>query len=199
MKFHLLLLAMLLNDLGAADAFWQYQPPAAGANTAPVARTGAGVLGGYTLNNREDGYLRPGVAWPSPRFRDNNNGTITDNATGLIWLKNADAFGLRTWAQALDDCAALASGAAGLSDGSTAGQWRLPNRKELMSLVDYGRSNPSLPSGHQFSSVQSAIYWSSTTDAGTTGNAWVVSITDGAVVSRSKTLTFPVWPVRAGP
>jgi hypothetical protein len=31
-----------------------------------------------------------GVAWPNPRFTDNSDGTVTDNLTGLIWLKNAN-------------------------------------------------------------------------------------------------------------
>ncbi|MGA9347827.1 MAG: hypothetical protein WBW48_03355 [Anaerolineae bacterium] len=34
----------------------------------------------------EDGELLKGVTWPSPRFTDNGNGTVTDNLTGLIWL-----------------------------------------------------------------------------------------------------------------
>ena len=36
---------------------------------------------------------KKGVAWPNPRFTDNGNGTVTDNLTGLIWLKNANCFG----------------------------------------------------------------------------------------------------------
>ena len=35
------------------------------------------------------------------RFIDNHDGTVTDNLTKLIWLKNANAFGFRTWEQAL--------------------------------------------------------------------------------------------------
>ena len=38
----------------------------------------------------DDGDLEKGVAWPNPRFTDNGNGTVTDNLTGLIWLKNAN-------------------------------------------------------------------------------------------------------------
>ena len=38
----------------------------------------------------DDGAIRAGVALPSPRFTDNSDGTITDNLTGLIWLKNAN-------------------------------------------------------------------------------------------------------------
>jgi hypothetical protein len=169
---------------------------------APVPKTGAAFLTSYTLNPLEDGYLRPGVALPRPRFRDNNNGTITDNATGLVWLRNANAFGVQTWAQALDACSTLASGQAGLTDGSTAGQWRLPNREELSSLVDFGRFSPVLPAGHPFSSVQSNSYWSGTSYALNTGNAWHVVFSFGRVITTVKTSTYYVWPVSsvtAGP
>ena len=44
-----------------------------------------------------DGDLQKGVAWPNPRFTDNANGTVTDNLTGLIWLKNANCFGRPVW------------------------------------------------------------------------------------------------------
>ncbi len=56
---------------------------------APVPRTGQTTS--YAV--RDDGALQKGVAWPTPRFTDNNNGTITDNLTGLIWLKNANCIG----------------------------------------------------------------------------------------------------------
>ena len=38
----------------------------------------------------DDGALQKGVPWPTPRFTDNGNGTVTDNLTHLIWLKNAN-------------------------------------------------------------------------------------------------------------
>jgi hypothetical protein len=42
------------------------------------------------------------VAWPEPRFQDNEDGTITDRLTGLIWLKDAACFEPDTWTAALD-------------------------------------------------------------------------------------------------
>lgn len=66
-----------------------------------VPRTGQTVSTSATAG--EDGDLQKGLAWPSPRFTDNGNGTVTDNLTGLIWLKNADCFGFVTtqvWATA---------------------------------------------------------------------------------------------------
>ena len=60
-------------------------------------------------------------AWTGVRFTDNGDGTVTDNLTALIWLKNANCFGAKNWATALSDANALASGSCGLSDGSIAG------------------------------------------------------------------------------
>ena len=85
---------------------------------------------------------RRGVAWPNPRFTDNSNGTVTDNLTGLIWLKNANCFGTQTWANALSAANTLNSGECGLTDGSAEGDWRLPNVREQQSLIDYGRFQP---------------------------------------------------------
>jgi Protein of unknown function (DUF1566) len=93
----------------------------------------------------DDGAQQKGVAWPTPRFTDNNNGTITDNLTGLIWLKNANCFGQKMWGQALTDANALADGDCGLTDDSVASDWRLPNINELHSLIDFGTLSPALP------------------------------------------------------
>jgi len=151
----------------------------------------------------QDGELEKGVSWPSPRFTDNGNGTVTDHLTGLIWLKNANCEGLKTWANALTWCNNLASGSCGLSDGSSAGDWRLPNRYELESLLDMSRYDPALPSGHPFTGdpfagVPSGDYWSSTTYAINTGSAWYVNLSIGVVNGGVKTAAGSVWPVRGG-
>ena len=78
----------------------------------------------------QDGDWQKGVAWPNPRFTDNGNGTVTDNLTGLTWLKNANCYGTRVWATALTDANTLNSGECGLTDGSVEGDWRLPNVRE---------------------------------------------------------------------
>ena len=41
----------------------------------------------------QDGALQKGVELPTPRFSDKSDGTIKDNLTGLIWLKNANCPG----------------------------------------------------------------------------------------------------------
>jgi hypothetical protein len=147
----------------------------------------------------DDGDHQRGVALVSPRFTDNGNGTVTDNQTGLIWLKDADCFGQRVWSNALSDCNGLADGSCGLTDGSQAGDWRLPNVKELYSLVDVGNYNPALPSGHPFTNVQSYYYWSSSTIAYNDDLAFDVYMSSGYVGdSSSKSSNYYVWPVRGG-
>ena len=150
----------------------------------------------------QDGDRLAGVAWPNPRFTDNGNGTVTDNLTGLIWLKNANCFADQAWQSALDSANRLASGSCGLSDGSAVGGWRLPNINELESLVDEQNRSSALPTGHPFSNVQ-ASYWSSSSRASGKYAAWYLSMVDGGVSYDYMPLSYKysfhkVWPVRDG-
>jgi len=152
----------------------------------------------------DDAWERKGAAWPIDRFSDNNDGTVTDNLTGLIWLKNAACFASTTWSKALSDANDLASGACGLSDGSTAGQWRLPNLGELESLVDASAANPAIAAGSSFIQVSDGIYWSSTSYFGGeegSPDAWAIRFSDGRYMNDSvsnvkATSNNAVWPVK---
>ena len=156
----------------------------------------------------QNGDLQSGVAWPNPRFVDNGNGTVVDMLTGLIWLKNANCFGVRNWTTALADANTLASGACGLTDGTVAGQWRLPSRFELESLLDLEYYHPSLSNaagtaqwteGDAFSGVQTRIfYWSSTSAANSPQHAWYLFLYEGDVNYNDKRSDYYVWPVRGG-
>jgi len=158
-----------------------------------------------------DGALEKGVAWPSPRFIDNGDGTVRDTLTDLYWLKNANCTdtvggvkknvgtypGTLNWARALTWSNALAEGNCGLSDGSLAGEWRLPNRRELDSLVDLGQAGPALPAGHPFQNVLlTRNYWSSSTDALLSTSAWYLNLSSGVTGRGGKTGGYFVWPVR---
>ncbi|HUG70825.1 MAG TPA: DUF1566 domain-containing protein [Pirellulaceae bacterium] len=151
---------------------------------------------------------RTGVKWPERRFESDANGigTVTDNLTGLVWLQNANAFGWQTWEQALLKCNSLHSGSIErLNDGSKQGQWRLPNVREIESLVDYGRAGPCLPDGWREAfrpdqdsppSVQPSSYWTSTTVAGAPSEAMFIILGIGPVIFENKEHPFFVWPVR---
>ena len=76
--------------------------------------------------------MQAGRAWPAARFAVQGE-CVTDRLTGLVWPRNADLpGGLRNWQQALDFAGGLSL--CGFDD------WRLPNRKELWSLVNFGAS-----------------------------------------------------------
>jgi len=172
-----------------------FQNPCPDDGPAPVPKTGQNTV----YFPRDDGDLEKGVEWPNPRFTDNSGGTVTDNLTGLIWLKDANCLGARTWQQALMDCQLLAHGQCDLTDGSSLGDWRLPNRFELESLLSLKYTGPAIPSGHPFTNVISAFYWSSTTTAIADDRAWGVNFNNGSTdyFLKSGVLTF-VWPVRGG-
>ncbi len=146
----------------------------------------------------DDGDLERGVTWPTPRFTDNGDGTVTDNLTGLIWLKNANCFGQQTWANALTAANTLNSPECGLSDSSAEGDWLLPNLREQQSLLYYGWYRPALLSGHPFTGVQCNYYWTSTTYAANSSYAWAVNLDGGYDLHDFKTYIAHVWPVRGG-
>jgi hypothetical protein len=173
-------------------------------------------------NTGHDGDIQAGVSWPNPRFTDNSDGTVTDNLTGLMWLKNANCIqtsypgfdndipngdGAVTWQHALDFVAGINSGAYSNCGGGYT-DWRLPNVKELQSLINYGYISPALPntagtgqwtSNNPFTNVQMYYYWSGTTEAEHTFAVWEVDMYDGYVDywDKSGSDNF-VWPVRGG-
>ena len=152
----------------------------------------------------QDGEIRAGMEWPEPRFKDNGDGTVTDNLTGLMWLKNANCFGSMDWQQALDKVADFNANPGSYSCGgyaATYNDWRLPNRKELHSLTAFSRFDPALPEEHPFSDVQvNYEYWSSTTCALHKDQACLVSMFTGAVAGGLKLYYYylNVWAVRGG-
>jgi hypothetical protein len=164
--------------------------------------------GGCTNKTGQDGMWEKGVELPEPRFTVNGDGTVTDNLTGLFWLRNANCFGQKTWQEALDDCNDLSAGYCGLTDGSNPGEWRLSNRRELFSLIHDGYSLPALSNtagtghwveGDPFTNIQYTPYWSATTMDNDRYFAWWVSIRYGFVFYESKNSDSGyVWCVRGG-
>jgi len=155
----------------------------------------------------DDGAVQAGAAWPQPRFADQGDGTVLDLLTGLVWSRDADPMvrrdpdfddqgvagdGAVDWARALAYVDKLnAEAFLGYTD------WRLPNRRELMSLVDYGRSGPALPLYHPFEQIAAGPYWSATSLYENPSRAWTLDPDDGMVWYAAKgSATGHVWPVR---
>ena len=191
MQKHMLKWGVMLMIAVAAWIGWG--TPQALAQRARVPQTGQTT----SYAEGDDGDFQAGVPFPTPRFKDNKNGTVTDNLTGLIWLKNSTCF-TATWAEALTAANTLADGQCSLMDKSRAGDWRLPNIKELLSLIDYNHSFPALPADRPFSQAADN-YWSSTTYARDPTQAWfIITGEDGNTNFTSKIERRPVWPVRGG-
>ena len=153
---------------------------------------GAGKDGGWHARAVRGG-KQPGVfddaALAGTRI-DNGDGTVTDTVTGLMWQQATDPSSPCAWVDALGNAEGLSL--AGHND------WRLPNRNELQSLVDYTRSYPAIDST-LFPDAGFDLYWSSTTDIGSPINVWRINFQDGGVDSSvAKTDSYAFRAVRGG-
>ncbi|MCX5905426.1 MAG: DUF1566 domain-containing protein, partial [Proteobacteria bacterium] len=121
-------------------------------------------------------------------FIDNNDGTITDLSTGLMWQKYA--LSDYTWEQALTFCENL--NMAGYKD------WRLPTWKELLSILDYSSYNPAINITF-FPGTEPGWYWSSTTYMANHSLKWNVLFDYGQVLfSNGELNNYYVRAVRGG-
>jgi hypothetical protein len=111
-------------------------------------------------------------------YVDHHDGTVSDARTGLMWQQADDQndVGRRNWEEALAYCEAL--------DLAKHHDWRLPNYRELASLVDYSRYEPSI---NPIFSCRSDWYWSSSTYVYYPDCACFVNFVDGHVVAYTKT------------
>jgi uncharacterized membrane protein len=134
----------------------------------------------------QDGELQKGLAFS---YTDNADGTVTDSMTGLMWQQATTT--TRTWANALTYCNDNTPGLPGSG-------WRLPNVKELFSLVDFGISSNAKINLTYFPGTPTSGFWPATTFPGT-GNqqlAMVVNFGNGDVNYNNKTVSFYVRCVR---
>jgi len=208
------------------------------ARPAPTGQTGCYATDGSPIDcagTGQDGELQAGVAMPSPRFTDNHDGTVTDHLTGLVWLRagnciadrlphldtdNTAGDGKVTWQHALDFIAGLNYGAHACGQTVNYTDWRLPNVREMESLLNANYIDPVLSNalgdghfseGDPFQGIEHDWYWTSTSRSlygtGPMIHAWVVDLKygnpdPGTLAHSSKAnitgnVNF-VWPVRGG-
>ena len=139
----------------------------------------------------QDAEFRKGIPWPSPRFEIRGD-VVLDNLTGLIWTQDANPAEFPwQWQEALDYISSLNDKKAfGYSD------WRLPNRRELRSLMSHQTKKPALPAGHPFKNIFLGWYWTSTSAAINTAYAWYIHLEGARTFYGSKEQFFLVWPCR---
>jgi len=150
----------------------------------------------------DDGELQTGLEWPVERFRDHKDGTLTDNLTGLMWIKKANCArhyieGASTpeWHQIFDFVNALNNNS--LHDKceeytADYNDWRAPNIHEIASLMRAGLNNqttiaqwlllPGSESGAFAStSLISNPVWTANTFAGNNNQAWIANLETGGI------------------
>jgi hypothetical protein len=200
--------------LGWAGSAMAIDFPATGQTTSYRAEKNDNITGALAVP--DDGAVQAGA---SLSYTDNGDGTITDDNTGLMWEKKGDNGGLHDkdngyyWSGSgnqetiwdwLDDVNAEGgTGFAGYSD------WRIPNAKELQSLVNFQSPPPMTSSAFHSNCVAGATvltgsctavsnYWSSTTWARSTSSAWGVSFYEGLLYPYDKASAPRVRAVRGG-
>jgi hypothetical protein len=173
-------------------------------------------LGAYIdcAGTGQDGEFQAGVA---RSFVDNGDGTVTDNATGLIWEKLSDDDTIHDRDNAYTWENAFAVKVPALNSPAFAGytDWRVPNAFELFTLVDHAALSPHVDAVFDTACAPActvltcscsvgadglAGYWSSTSFDGTFGSlgAYFVDFFGGSVETREHSLTFTVRAVRGG-
>lgn len=130
----------------------------------------------------------PGYQGSQPPTADTYDGTMVDTLTNLVWLTHATCYGQRNWHEAIELANITMDGVCGLKDGSQRGDWRLPNIRELQSVIYYnwmGYVGGSLPSEfYRGEELQGHFHWSSTSVHQIEGynpsnRAWAVRFWDG--------------------
>ena len=147
-----------------------------------------GRIKGYPVRSRRGEktfhvlYVRGNPDYGTNKFRDNGDGTITDEATGLTWMQADSGEGM-DWPTALEYAESMEF--AGHSD------WRLPSAKELQSIVDYSRSPDTTDSAaidpvfqataltNEGGEKDFAHYWTSTSHVGARGAGTAVYVNFG--------------------
>ncbi|MBI5639560.1 MAG: DUF1566 domain-containing protein [Nitrospirae bacterium] len=137
------------------------------------------------------------AASEAKRFIDNNDGTVLDKNTSLIWLKDGNiaksGMPLQTARQFILDMNS------GKRPNMSFTNWRLPTLEEIGMLIDKTSIYPALPPVNPFQNVQNDFYWTSSGNTDLVENAWIVDMASGvSLLDIVSYCNFKyVWPVRS--
>lgn len=142
-------------------------------------------------NSGQDGEFTTGRRWTQSRFVPDGENIVHDTATNLYWTLDANVLLYPlTW---MDGLKAIDE----MNEEKTFGRddWRLPNRREMRSLINHGARKPALPVHHPFKNVFLGWYWTSTTAAIAKSYAWYVHMEGGRMFYGRKDSYYLIWPV----
>jgi hypothetical protein len=139
----------------------------------------------------QDGEYHPGRQWPVPRFAAVEADLIQDRLTGLVWPRRAD---LAEWPMSHGQAQNFVNqcnrdGLFGRAD------WRIPRRRELLSLTSLAHARPALPPGHPFVNVFQHWHWTATVSAVAPDHIWRVNLEGGRMFSGPAHSEHLLWPV----
>jgi hypothetical protein len=156
-----------------------------------------------------DGELQAGA---SHSFVDNGDGTITDQSTGLMWEKHSNDESIHDAENTYTLAEAVAVKLATLNADGFGGHddWRLPNRNELATLINFGAHAPAAYSQfnttcdtgctvEQCNCTGNTLYWTSTSSAQSPAYQWYTNFSLGDFAIQAKTEKARVRAVRVIP
>lgn len=140
----------------------------------------------------------PGSVFAQPYTISNDGNEVTDQATGLVWRRCPEGLmgstcatgtpSVFTHQEALQHATSVSSPSV---------TWRLPNIKELASIVDIGRIIPAIDN-NVFPATPVSNFWSSTPFVTNGAVVWIVNFNDGYITGGGRTFSYHVRLVRTG-
>jgi len=169
------------------DNYWTSTADVTNRNYAWLVNFETGLVP-YGFNKTDSYYVRAVYGKRggfTPKLIKKGDGTVLDRTTGLVWQQSTAE--PDRWDAAIAQCENLVL--AGKND------WRLPNRNELQSLIDYGKHDLSINES-VFPDTLPVYYWTSTTYVPGSGRSWLVSVQSGYVHFSNKSRKHPFRAVR---
>lgn len=166
------------------------------------------LLAVVTFGSAHAQTCQPGIiaaSTPTSRFADQGDGTVADSATKLIWKKCSEG---QSWNAATGGCDGIAASyswwlalqqatAGNVTGFAGRNDWRLPNIKELSSIVERQCNDPTINQGI-FPSTPSTWFWSASLFTGHSATAWSIRFSDGTDGASLKSDALSVRLVRGG-
>ena len=140
------------------------------------------------------------VSWPAVRFADQGDGTLLDNKSGLMWLKDSQCLGKLKWPGTFEAVERLNTSPqrVGCKEYTqTYEDWQVPDITALAELTDGAPGAPADWLNQQGAgNVAARDYWSVTENPLNLYYAWALNLKQGTPRNYSKAFPLFVWPFR---